>query len=90
MEQVVDIAFVIAITAFFKEQFGLVGKATIGVAFLVGVVMWGLPILTTAFPVAAPYINSFLLFLKVWLGAMGTADFGGQLIRKFNPPYSGL
>jgi hypothetical protein len=71
---VIDVAFLAAITAFIKKQFELQGKTVMAVAFGVGVIIWGAPLLSQAFPVAGTYIDSFMAFLKLWIGAMGSTD----------------
>jgi hypothetical protein len=63
-----------AITAFIKTQFDIVGKPVMAVAFCVGVVLWGTPLISAAFPVIGTYLDSFFAFLKIWLGAMGSVD----------------
>ena len=73
-EVVLDVALMVAITAFFKEQFALTGRTFMGVAFVVGVFLWGEPLVAAAFPAVGFYLDSFLAFVKVWLGAMGSVD----------------
>jgi len=71
---VLDVALMVAITAFIKTQFDITGKPVMAIAFGVGVVLWGAPLISAAFPAVGVYINSFLAFLGVWLGAMGSVD----------------
>jgi hypothetical protein len=73
-EVVLDMAFIMTITAFLKNLFNVSGKPVIGIAFGVFVVIWGVPLVSAAFPGASAYIDSFLNALKLWLGAMGSVD----------------
>jgi hypothetical protein len=73
-EVVLDVALMVAITAFLKTQFDITGKPVMAIAFGVGVVLWGAPLISAAFPAVGVYIDGFLAFIKVWLGAMGSVD----------------
>ncbi len=73
-EVVLDMAFIMTITAFLKNLFNVSGKPVIGIAFGVFVVIWGVPLVSAAIPGASSYIDSFLTALKLWLGAMGSVD----------------
>jgi hypothetical protein len=74
-EVALDMALMVAITAFLKNTFQITGNPVIAIAFVVGVVLWGEPLLAAAFPAVGVYLDSFLTFIKVWLGAMGSVDF---------------
>ena len=71
---VLDVVFLAAITAFIKKQFELSGRPVMYVAFGVGVVIWGTPLISQAFPTVGIYLDSFMSFLKLWIGAMGSTD----------------
>ena len=71
---VLDVAFLIAITGFLKNLLNATGKQIYALAFGVGVVLWGEPLIASAFPAVGVYLDSFLAFIKVWLGAMGGYD----------------
>lgn len=73
-EVVLDMALMVAITAFLKATFEVTGKPVMAIAFGVGVVLWGAPLISAAFPAFGVYLDSFLAFIKVWLGAMGSVD----------------
>jgi hypothetical protein len=73
-EIVVDMALMVAITAFLKSLLNVTGKPVMAIAFGVGVVLWGAPLVSAAFPAVGVYLDSFLGFVKVWLGAMGSVD----------------
>jgi hypothetical protein len=73
-EIVLDMAFVVTITAFLKSLFNVSGKPVMAIAFGVGVVIWAVPLISSAFPSAGVYIDSFFTFLKAWLAAMGSVD----------------
>lgn len=63
------LAFLVALTGFFKEQFGLKGKAVLGVAFGVGLALYFAPLLSFA-----PVIDQIVVFLKWFLAGLGAFD----------------
>ena len=79
----IDLALVVMITAFIREQLNLAGNQIKWTALAVFLVIWGVPQLAALYPPAEPIVTNFLNALKVFLGAMGTADFVGQNIQKF-------
>lgn len=90
MDIVLDVAFVIAVVAFIKEQFGVTGKTVLLWAFLVCVVIGVAPLIASAFPIAAPYISVVLKIVVLFLAAAGSWDGARQLtvkqVRKVSTP----
>jgi hypothetical protein len=74
MDIIIDVAFVLTITAFLKTQLGLKGYAVILVAFLVSLVFGFAPLLATMIPAAGPYLKIFLDIVLVFMAAAGTYD----------------
>jgi hypothetical protein len=68
------IAFLVAITGFFKQQFNVTGKAILLVAFAVGIVLWFLPDIELLLPAAASWIEKLLEFIKLFLASVGSFD----------------
>jgi hypothetical protein len=76
---ILTVAFVVAITAFFKEHLGLTGWKVMLAAFLTAMVLAFLPLLASTFPQAAPWLNQFVQVVILFLTAAGTVDFVKQL-----------
>lgn len=74
MDVVLDVAFVIAITAFLKEQFGLVGKAVIFWAFIAALVIGFAPLVAGLIPPIAPFLEVLIKTVVLFLGAAGSYD----------------
>lgn len=68
------IAFVVLITGFFKQQFGLEGKWILGVGFLIALVLWFLPDIEALLPTAAVWIDKFVELVKLFLASAGAFD----------------
>ena len=79
---ILDVAFIVAVTAFFKEQFGIADKHALAAAFLVSLVVGLAPQFALAFPVAEPWIAAVLNVVKLFLGAAGSYDLAIGLLRK--------
>lgn len=80
MDVILDVAFVIAVTAFFREQFGLKGKAVIGVAFLVTLIIGYVPLVSELFPNIAPWLRVLVGTFSLFLAAAGSWDAAVALI----------
>lgn len=78
----IDAAFLIAITAFFKEQLGLQGRSVLVAAFLVGLALFLSPQIIAALPAAGPWLEGVVNFIKLYLAACGSVDFVAALARK--------
>lgn len=88
MENVLlDVAWVAAITAFVKQQFGTSGKGTLLVAVLAGMFAAFEPLVAASFPVAAPWLDAFIKGLGLAIGAAGSVDLlkqvGGGIAEKY-------
>jgi hypothetical protein len=87
---ILNIAFIVSITAFFKKQLGLTGWKTMVGAFIVTLLVAELPIAIDALPVAAPWLEALYYAVVLFLSAAGSVDFI-TLVRTTNvPPKSGL
>lgn len=81
MSEVLTVAFVIAVTAFFKEQFGFSGKVSLAAAFVVSLVVGLAPLLGTQFPGLAPWIEQIVGIVVLFLSAAGSVDAISQFRR---------
>ena len=79
---IINIALIVAITAFLREQFDLEGKQIKWAALGVFLFVWGAPQLTALLPTVKPILDDFLMAINVFLGAMGSADFVSIVVRK--------
>lgn len=70
-----DVAVLIAIVAFMQKRFGLEKAGVMIAAVSVGAVLWFAPMLSTAFPASAYWIDGTLAFIKWILASMGAVDF---------------
>lgn len=77
--RVIDMAFLLAITGFFKERFEVRGNAVLIVAFFVGLFLWFSPELSSI----APWVAGVIAFIKWFLGALGTFDTAIDVQKKF-------
>lgn len=78
----IDAAFLIAITAFFKEQLGLQGRSVLAAAFVVGLALFLAPQIIAALPAAGPWLEGIVNFVKLYLAACGSVDFVTAIARK--------
>ena len=76
---VLTVAFIVALTAFFKEQFGLTGWKVLLAAFIVALFIAFLPLVSALVPAAAPWLNQLLQVIVLFLAAAGSVDFIRQL-----------
>ena len=76
---VMTVAFVVAITAFFKEQFGLTGWKVMLAAFAVLLVLTYVPVVIALFPQAEPFLTPLVQLIALFLTAAGSVDFIRQL-----------
>lgn len=82
MDQALDVAFVIAIVAFLKVQFGLTGRAVLIAAFVIAFIFGVAPLIAAMFPTAAPFIKVLLDIFVLFVGAAGSVDFIHSITRK--------
>lgn len=71
---VIDVAFVIAAVAFFKQQFSLKGWYAILSAFVATLFVAFLPDLVTLFPQSAFAVDKIVIIVKLFLSAPGLFD----------------
>ncbi len=74
MDIVLDVAFVIALTAFLKEQFGLTGRAVLIAAFVIALGFGFAPLIADLIPVASPFIQVLFKTLTLFFAAAGSYD----------------
>lgn len=74
MNIVLDVAFVIALTAFLKEQFGLTGRAVLIWAFVIALGFGFAPLIAYLIPAASPFIQVIITTLTLFFGAAGSYD----------------
>jgi hypothetical protein len=74
MDYVLDAAFVLAVTAFFKQQLEISGKAALLCAFATALLLSFAPILALQFPMLAPWIEAVVRTFVVFLSAAGGYD----------------
>lgn len=74
MDEILTVAFIIAVTAFFKEQFGFTGKSALAAAFLVALIVGLAPLVGSAFPPLAPWIEQVIKIIVLFLSAAGSVD----------------
>lgn len=82
MNTVLDIAFVIALVAFLKQQFGLTGGTVLIVAFFIALGFGIAPLIAGMFPSAAPFIQVVVTTLTLFFGAAGSWDAVRSITRK--------
>jgi len=75
MEPILTVAFIVAVTAFFKQQFGLVDKAALALAFVVSIVVGLAPQLVDALPALGPWIDAVIKVVVLFLSAAGSYDY---------------
>ena len=74
MQIVLNVAFVIAAVAFFKQQLELKGYWPIVCAFLISLVVAFEPDLVALFPAVQPYVEKFVTVVALFLSAPGVFD----------------
>ena len=82
MDTVLDIAFVIALVAFLKQQFGLGGGAVLIAAFIIALGFGFAPLISGMFPNAAPFIQVVVTTCTLFFGAAGSWDAVRSITRK--------
>ncbi len=87
---ILTVAFVVAITAFFKKQFGLADKLALLAAFLTSVFVGFVPLLGTLLPAFAPWLESLTNVIVLFLSAAGSYDFIIAVRTTSKPPVQGL
>jgi hypothetical protein len=80
--QILDVAFVIAVTAFFKKQFGWENKSALIGSLVAAMTVALAGQLSITYPVVAPWINVVVGTFTLWLAAAGTYDLTVGLMQK--------
>lgn len=83
--EILTVAFVIAITAFFKNKLGLKGWKVLLAAFIVLLLLTYIPVLIALFPAAAPWLEPIAKLITLFLAAAGSVDFV-EMVRTPEPP----
>jgi len=76
MDTVLDVAFVLLVTAFLKRQFGLVDGKALAVAFGVALVFAFAPLAVVYLPPVSPFVDALLKTFVLVLSAAGAYDSG--------------
>lgn len=82
MDIVIDIAFVIAVTAFFRERFALKSWRVLIVAFAVTLLFNLAPLVAQSFPSFSPWLDAVLKTFWLFVVAAGSVDFGVYLLKR--------
>ena len=73
-DPILNAAFIIAATAFFKEQLSLSGRASLLAAFGVSLAVGFAPAIAAQFPLLAPWVTHFVNVVVLFISAAGTVD----------------
>lgn len=79
MDAVLSVAFVVALVAFLKKQFQLVGWKVLLSAFLVALVVAYVPVVEAQFPAAQVWIDPVVKVVGLFVAAAGSWDAATQL-----------
>lgn len=83
---ILNVAFILATTAFFKKQFGWKQKPSLVAAFVASLVVAFVPLVTEALPNFAPYLDAVVNTVVLFLSAAGSfdlaVDVGGKIAEK--------
>ena len=74
MDFVIDVPFILAVVAFFKNRFNLRGDSVLFVAFLAVLLVSFTPDIIHAFPQAVPYLERIIQLGKLFFMAPGLYD----------------
>lgn len=80
--QPIDIAFIVAVVAFFRERVQLRGWRVLVLAFVVTLFFNIAPLVAELFPIVSPWLNAVLSSIVLFIAAAGSVDFGVWLIRR--------
>lgn len=90
MNEILTVAVVVAITAFFKKQLSLTGWQVILAAFIVALIIGLTPVIADAFPPIAPWLTAIVNVVLLFLTAAGSADFITTIRTKDEAPDPGV
>lgn len=82
MDIVLNVAFVLAVTAFLKEKFSMKGKAVLIWAFVICLLFGVSPIVSAMFPNIAPFVKVLWDTIVLFLSAAGSFDLVTGFLRR--------
>lgn len=82
MNIILDVAFVVAVTAFMKEQFGISGKGALICAFVIALAVGAVPLISAALPALEPWLMLIVNTIALFLAAAGSYDAVKNFILK--------
>jgi len=82
MDTVLDVAFVIALVAFLKTQFGLAGPTVLIAALIIALGFGFAPLIAEMIPSAAPFIQVIVTTLTIFFAAAGSWDAVRSITKK--------
>ncbi len=74
MNEILTVAFIVAVTAFIKTQFNWDGRWALLVAFLVALVIGVVPLISAALLAIGPWLEVVVRVFVLFLGAAGSYD----------------
>lgn len=78
------VGFIVALTAFFTTQFNLKGNKALAAAFVVALAFGFAPLISGAFPPAAPFIDVLLNTVILTIAAAGGYDLAVKIATKIS------
>ena len=82
--EILDFAFLVAATAFFKEQFSLSGKQALLAAFGVALFIGFAPVIGESLPALSPYLEAAVKVVALFIGGAGSYDLFVDVGRKIS------
>lgn len=82
MEEILSVAFVLAATAFFKEQLKLPGRAALAAAFAVSLAVAFVPVIAEQLPESTEWVYAARDVVVLFLGAAGGYDLLADVRKK--------
>lgn len=74
MNEILTVAFVVAVTAFIKTQFNCDGRWALLAAFLVALVIGVVPLISAALPAIGPWLAVVVRVFVLFLSGAGSYD----------------
>lgn len=82
MDIVIDVAFVVTVTAFFAQQFGLKGWRVLACAFGVTLLFNIAPLIAQLLPAFSPWLDALLKTFWLFVVAAGSVDTIRYFLRR--------
>jgi uncharacterized membrane-anchored protein len=82
MTDILTVALIVAITAFFKKQLKLTGWRVLLATLVVAMVVGLAPLAAASFPLLAPWIERVILVVTLFLAAAGSYDLTVDIKQK--------